>query len=699
MAGGFYHSCAVTGGGGVLCWGDNVSGQLGNGTTTDSPTPVAVNGLSSGVVSVTAGVYHTCALTRCGAVLCWGLNDLGQLGDGTTTNRLEPVTVTGLTSGAVAVSAHGWHTCALTSGGAVRCWGLNGSGQLGDGTTTSRLEPVTVTGLASGAAAVEAGEYHTCALTVAGGVQCWGLNDSGQLGDGTTVDRVTAVTVIGLAAGEYSVAGGEYHTCALTGSGGVQCWGRNLEGQLGDGTTTTKVMPVPVSGLGSGVAAAATGYGHSCALTSAGAVLCWGDNGYGQLGDGTTIARSVPVPVSGLESGTRAVVPGAWHTCALTTGGAVACWGYNAYGQLGDGTRTNRSVPITVTGLATGVESVSASRYQHACALLGDGSVRCWGVNSYGALGDGTTTLRVTPVVVGVHRPDGDVDGNGTSDVVWRHATRGEVWLWSMAGTTVSARDFVGTVADANWMVRALPDQTFDGRTDLLWRHATTGQVYLWRMNGATVESMTDVGAVNPAYDIVGTLRSIILWRHTATGELWAWTVYYGELEFTSYVATIDPAYVIVGSGDLNADGNPDLVWRHATTGDVWVWLMDWDVPISQTYVGTVPDTGYQVVGVADYTGDGKDDLLWRHATTGDVWVWQMDGTTIVNPVHVATVSDTNYRIVGSGDYDGDGRADVLWHHATRGEVWVWLMNGGIIRSATWVGTVGDVGYQVQGGR
>jgi alpha-tubulin suppressor-like RCC1 family protein len=393
------HTCALTTGGGVKCWGYNLYGQLGDGTWTQRTTPVDVSGLTSGVAAIVAGYYHTCALTTGGGVKCWGYNLYGQLGNGATTNRNTPVDVVGLSSGVAAIAAGGYHTCALTTGGGVKCWGRNSSGQLGDGTTTNRTTPVDVVGLSSGVAAIAAGYYHTCALTAGGGVKCWGDNTCGQLGNGKFGYRPIPADVSGLTSGVDAMAAGESHTCALTAGGGVKCWGRNNNGQLGDGTTTDRTTPVDVSGLTGEVADIAAGGSHTCALTAGGGVKCWGANGSGQLGDGTTTSRTTPVDVSGLTSGVAAIAAGGSHTCALTVGGGVKCWGYNYHGQLGDGTTTNRNTPVDVSGLTSGVAAIAAGRY-HTCALTTGGGVKCWGYNSNGQLGDGTTTNRNTPVDV-----------------------------------------------------------------------------------------------------------------------------------------------------------------------------------------------------------------------------------------------------------------------------------------------------------
>jgi hypothetical protein len=295
----------------------------------------------------------------------------------------------------------------------------------------------------------------------------------------------------------------------------------------------------------------------------------------------------------------------------------------------------------------------------------------------------------------------GDFDGDLKSDILWRHATRGEVWLWPMDGTARLSETYVRTVADTGWEIRGLGDQTGDGQADILWRHKDTGMIYFWPMSGSIPIVEVYVATVDPAYDIVGTgdyngdHRSDILWRNQTNGEVWIWLMNWMIPLGQVHVDTVDPAYVIRGSGDVNGDGKADIVWHHGTLGQVWVWLMDGTTRLSQTWVGTVPDVGYQIVGVADYTGDGKADLLWRHATRGEVWIWPMNGTTVVSETYVDTVPDTGYEIAGTGDYNGDGKADILWRHATRGEVWVWLMNGTSPLSQTWVANVADVGYQI----
>jgi len=240
------HTCGVTAAGAAHCWGSNLFGELGDGTTTVRTSPAAVlGGLAFHAVSASA-LYHTCGVTAGGAAYCWGYNNGGQLGDGTMTDRTSPVPVSGGLTFA-AVSAGGGHTCGVTTGGVAYCWGLNILGQLGDGTTIGRTSPVHVTGGLSFAAVSASGGFHTCGVTTGGAAYCWGNDDHGQLGDGATI----TIPVVGPGAvlgglTFAAVSGAYYHTCGVTTAGAAYCWGRNDGGQLGDGSTTDRLTPVPV---------------------------------------------------------------------------------------------------------------------------------------------------------------------------------------------------------------------------------------------------------------------------------------------------------------------------------------------------------------------------------------------------------------------------------------------------------------------
>ena len=366
------HGCALTLSGGVKCWGSNANGQVGDGSTTNRLAPVDVPDLSGGVTTIAAGAAHTCVLTRTGSVKCWGLNDNGQLGDGSSTASVTPVDVVGLGSGITAIAAGDSHTCALTSDGTVKCWGGNGFGQLGDGTAIDRLMPVDVAGAIGGVLAITAGVSHTCILVTAGGARCWGGNLFGQLGDGTASDRLQPVDVLGLASGVTAIVAGGFHTCALAGDGNMKCWGRNSFGQLGNDTVSDRTAPVDVVALVSRAMAIAAGRNHTCALDETGGVQCWGNNEAAQLGNGTTAGRYMPDDVVGLSSGVTAIAAGSSQTCALIDTGGVKCWGNNKAGQLGDGTGTERLTPVDVSGLTGAIGGIVAGA-GHTCSLIGTG--------------------------------------------------------------------------------------------------------------------------------------------------------------------------------------------------------------------------------------------------------------------------------------------------------------------------------------
>jgi alpha-tubulin suppressor-like RCC1 family protein len=367
MAAAEEHTCAITGAGGVLCWGLNSFGQLGNGAAIDSNTPVPVVAMPSGVVSIAAGAEFTCALTNAGAVWCWGNNSSGQLGNGTFTPSSIPVRVSDPAgdaplSGVVAIAAGQYHSCAVTDAGAALCWGDNSKGELGNGTDAGSNLPIQVSGLSSGVATISAGSYFTCAVTSTSAALCWGAGDSGQLGNGNSSGSTTPVAVIdtkgdAVLNGVVAIASGFENNCALTNGGTLLCWGANNQGQLGAGIADAQ-SNIPVEVMDStgqsalnGVVAISGGMDDFCALSTTGTVACWGQNEYGQLGGGSTAGSSTPVPVLGLSSGMAAIVSGYQYNCAVSSAGTAECWGLNLDGQFGNGSTSNSPNPASVVGI------------------------------------------------------------------------------------------------------------------------------------------------------------------------------------------------------------------------------------------------------------------------------------------------------------------------------------------------------------
>jgi uncharacterized repeat protein (TIGR01451 family) len=309
----------------------------------------------------------------------------------------------------VAVEASDSASCALLADGSVQCFGVNFGGQLGGGATGDSLVPVRVVGLNGIVTELASGQYHYCALLSDGRVQCWGTNFRGQLGDGTLVDSLHAVTVSGISTAT-SVVAGAHHSCALLADGSVKCWGgagsnppEYVTRLLGDGSGQGSLTPKTVLGITTATALAAS-WAHTCALLASTEVKCWGDNGFGQLGHDTTplAYANAPVTVDGLQ-GVEAITTGGLHTCALLTTGAVECWGRNALGALGNASVADFSTsPVPVEDLPL-ARQVAAGLY-HTCALLRSGGMRCWGSNQYGELGTGgsvwlSSTTPVSPLV------------------------------------------------------------------------------------------------------------------------------------------------------------------------------------------------------------------------------------------------------------------------------------------------------------
>ena len=337
--------CAIRCDGAVWCWGANRYGTLGDGTITSRATPAPVHDLGGPATTLAVGFHHACAVVG-GAVRCWGRNDDGQVGGGAGPDQPTPRTIAGLARPAVGLAGGGTHTCALLDDGSVWCWGGNRNGQLGDGTNVSRLAPGAVRQLGGPAAALVAGQYHSCARMVDGDVRCWGSNYLGALNDGSGNDQTRPVTMP-LDDAAVSLAAISNHGCAVLAGGELWCWGFNGDGAV-DRSLVNRTRPVLVEALGTSVRGVMTGNRHTCAQLEGGALRCWGSNALGQLGDGTTTRRLMPVAVQDLDGTAMLLSAGDFHTCAALPDGRARCWGAGSTGQLGTGAFEDSPVPATV---------------------------------------------------------------------------------------------------------------------------------------------------------------------------------------------------------------------------------------------------------------------------------------------------------------------------------------------------------------
>ena len=445
ISAGYAHTCAVLEDGRVKCWGNNLNGQLGYGTNTESTTPVLVSGINN-AVAVSVGTISTCALLEDGRVKCWGSNILGQLGDGANIleiweqagdgarvipegiypeyNGIPPINITShtpvLVSGinnAVAISSGSERssTCAILADGTVKCWGL----------LTHKLSkrfsfyhiiseelraavnptPVTVPGI-TGAVEVSIGVHHICFLIEDGTVKCQGDNQRSQLGRISGKRSDTPVSILGLVQAT-QISAGVDHTCALRTDGTIRCWGDNSRGQLGNSSTTNSHDPVEVTGINTATRLSTAAGNHTCAVLEDGTIKCWGSNYTGKLGNGSDDFKShIPVEVTGITTASQ-VSAGRHHTCALLEDKTNWCWGSNISGQLGDGTVTQSNIPVLVLGVVPPANPLPQIRHQkisaaqhHSCAVLEDGTIKCWGGNYNGQLGNGTDSATTHPVFV-----------------------------------------------------------------------------------------------------------------------------------------------------------------------------------------------------------------------------------------------------------------------------------------------------------
>jgi len=528
VAAGGAHSCAVSTANVVKCWGRNAEGQLGVGSTTPSASAVTVSSPPAGIKKIRAGGNTTCVVTAAGTVWCWGSNSSGQAGTGSIGgNQTTPAQVAGITT-AVDVAVGLAHTCAALSDGSVRCWGANGKRQLGENTNnpsgtpqvvalpagTLAVEvsagddtacartstgtvvcwgnnaenalgvgaanngriPTVVPGI-TGAVSITSGSDNACAVRSDHNILCWGFNGQGQDGAGTTKRIYTApILVENTLARGFTVTGGGGFICSKTILGGVSCWGNDNFGQLGKGTIALRAVPTAVSSAPANVTTISAGDVSTCAVAG-GALYCWGNNDQSELGDGTNIQRRIPTLVAGGYTDATAVAVGGTHACARRSGGSVVCWGTNTYGELGNNTTTPSAVPVSVA-IST-VTAIGAGQ-SHACSLLADGSVRCWGRNADGQLGNGVTTDSSSPVVVS------GITGASALTVGQRHncaIVSGAVRCWgNNVGGQLGNGTTTGSLTPVAVSLPAAATVVAAGQLHTCAR-LTTGAVYCWGSN------------------------------------------------------------------------------------------------------------------------------------------------------------------------------------------------------------------------
>jgi alpha-tubulin suppressor-like RCC1 family protein len=652
--GGNYHTCAILDNGTVKCWGHGTEGALGYGNTNnigDDETPASVGPVDLGVgrtaTSISAGEAFSCAILDNGTVRCWGFGAFGALGYGNTNNigdNESPAAAGPIDFGAgrtaVAISSSGGYSCAILDNGTVKCWGFGAFGTLGYGNTntigdneTPAAVPPVDLGPGRTAVAISAGGGHTCAILDNGSLRCWGQGSNGQLGYGNTNDVgvPSSVGTVNLGAGRTAVAvsAGHTHTCAILDNGAVKCWGEAAYGELGYGNSTTigdDETPASVGavnlGPGRTAVAISTGQYFTCALLDNGTTRCWGEAyvgriGYGnstRIGDTETPASVAPVDLGGIP-GALETVTGGTHTCARFDGGSVHCWGNGTGGRLGYGATANIGDDENIGAAGTvdlgGAGAVQlAAGESHTCALLGDGTIRCWGLNGSGQLGyantttigDNETPASVSPVNVGESAVQISAGAAHTCAVL----AGGTIRCWGLNGS--------GQLGYANTTTIG------DNETP-----ASAGPVTL----GGAATGVSAGGSHTCARLVDGTLRC---WGNGANGRLgYANTATIGDNESPSTAGAVS-----VGGGALSASAGGSHSCTVLTSGAVRCWGL----------------AGSGQLGYSNTTTIGDDE------TPASAGVLDLAGRTVVTlstgEVHSCAVLNTGVvRCWGSGS---DGR-------------------------------------------
>ncbi len=562
------HGCAVDAGEQGVCWGGNLRGQRGNGTFFPQLSPTEVSSFLE-MTSVQGGAHHTCGLSHDGRVLCWGGNDRGQLGVGPGPDRPEPAQIQSIES-FLGVAVGGDHSCALDNYGVVNrgsgsrayCWGANDRGQLGVGGTVDHDVP-TLVNTQQTFRAIVSGAAHACALTLSGAPYCWGANDRGQLGNGDTADRLLPSPLPG--GGPFvALTAGDAHTCALDAAGQLFCWGANESGQLGDGGASDRNVPTLIS-AGPYVALGA-GAAHTCALTNAGGIACWGANDRGQLGDGTTAPHATPAPISAAGRVFAALEAGESFTCALEDDSRQPfCWGANDRGQVGDGTVIDRTLPVPILGTAPAAVVVKA---------LGDGQSGSPGTTLPQPLKVEVKDVNNVPVVGvpvswtvlqgggSVNPIDGVTNPSGEAQTFWTLGPGADPQEVQVMVTGIGVVTFTATVVPPPLpLAPGTPSATAgSGEVSLAATEPTGGNPpYSYQWHQSTTGGFTPgagtalAGLTSLAGTAAGLTNGTTYYFVLVATDALSQTVSYAEVEATPAAAAPPAALVLISGDDQSA--------------------------------------------------------------------------------------------------------------------------------------------------
>ena len=575
------HTAAIKTDGTLWTWGYNLTGQLGDGTTLDRSSPITTVAGGTNWSQVAAGQYITGAIKTDGTLWTWGRDNYGQLGDGTVANRASPITTAGGGTNWSKISSTLRSFAAIKTDGTLWIWGQNSSGSLGDGTTIDRSSPVTVAGGGTTWSQVACGYFIVAAVKTDGTLWSWGDNSYGALGDGTVVNKSSPISITSNSKWS-QIASGPRNFISLKADGTLWSWGNNSSGQLGDGTTINKSSPVTIVGGITSWSSLPSGTGVNGGMLAASPIQApttilyqWGRDDYGQLGQGTTSGgRSSPATAPTFTYGWTQFSQGSFHYAAIVASGALYTCGYNVHGELGDGTTINRSSPITTIGGGTTWKQVAGGNNQTA-AVKTDGTLWTWGSNFNGQLGDGTTLNRSSPATTaggGTTWSQVEFNAYGFTAV----KTDGTLWTW---GTNIA-----GTLGDGTTLNRSSPVTTAGGGTN--WSLAvgaggikTDGTLWLWGYNnfgnlgdGTTISRSSPVTTVDGGTNwkkVKGAGSAVVTGLKT-DGTLWGWG--YNVAGYVGDGTTLNRSSPVTTAGGGTTWSDIGLNLAIKTDGTLWTW-------------------------------------------------------------------------------------------------------------------------------
>jgi alpha-tubulin suppressor-like RCC1 family protein len=667
VAMGWHHTCALASDGSLWCWGDNSSGQLGDGTGETRAAPVQVASPGSGVVQLTASGNSTCALGRDGWLWCWGVNDGGQLSSQTFAYAASPTLVSGLGAAVAQVALAVDYACARRTDGSVWCWGYLNAGSV----TSLSFAPVQVAGISRDAASLAAGASHVCALKVDGTVYCWGNNNAGQLGNGSTVSSLVPVQVMGLDQPALRIYAGSDETCAIVKDGSLWCWGSSA-------VNTTPVLAANLPDTEE----VALGMQLSCARKRDGTLACWGLNDHGQLGDGTLYPSGQPVTVASV-TGAKQVAVGESTACAIDATSNLRCWGSNDWGQLGTGSLPFQTEPRKVASLKTPAAQLAAS-FASYCARLTDGTVSCWGQSYYVELGYGRQADTSGPVPISGLGKSVTQIAAGSAGTICALLSDGGIWCWGMISNAAGVSDRQPVPSQVAGLPAAV--EVAAGAVHACGRLAD-GSVWCWGRNddgelGNGTSSFfeplpTQVKLGQPAVEVASS--NVHSCARLADGTLWCWGANnFGQLGDGSELTSPTPVQVAALGNDVRqvSPGSALHTCARLEDGTAWCWGANDSGQLGNGTSVSSP-LPVQVAGLSNVVHVSAGDTHTCACTSdGAVWCWGWNGSGQLGSSTADFGQDTTTPVraaaPGTVFVEVSAGPDSTCARADDGAVWCW---------------------------